>query len=292
MVNLARRARRKNLKEKARRELRELRAKVAGRDPHVLYQLSVQNPEAEAEMIEQFYKERRGVPPMLIREDFCGTAASACAWVRSDPNRSAIGVDIDMPTIAWGILHNRSELGEAADRMKFVCSDVLTPPEDLERVDVITAMNFSWQVFKQRSVLVDYFKTCHSGLRDDGVFILDIFGGPEAQATGEEDTDHVAFTYVWDTEMFDPVTHHTVCHIHFEFPDGSRMERAFTYDWRLWTIPEVRDALLEAGFSAVDVWWEGSMTDEDGDQVGNDEFERVDHAENEEAWVTFLVGVK
>ena len=32
-------------------------------------------------------------------------------------------------------------------------------------------------------------------------------------------------------------------HIHFEFPDGSRIERAFGYHWRLWQIPELHDLL-------------------------------------------------
>jgi hypothetical protein len=32
------------------------------------------------------------------------------------------------------------------------------------------------------------------------------------------------------------------------------LRRAFRYDWRLWTIPDVREAMQEAGFDASHVW--------------------------------------
>jgi hypothetical protein len=76
--------------------------------------------------------------------------------------------------------------------------------------------------------------------------------------------------------------------IHFDFRDGSRLERAFTYDWRLWTIPELRELLAEAGFREVQVWWE--TVDEDGDGTGD--YEQVEHAENQEAWLVYLVAAK
>ena len=54
-----------------------------------------------------------------------------------------------------------------------------------------------------------------------------------------------------------------VNHIHFEFTNGSRLKRAFTYEWRLWTLPEIRELLGEAGFSRSTVYWE----DRDADGV-------------------------
>ncbi len=32
------------------------------------------------------------------------------------------------------------------------------------------------------------------------------------------------------------------------------LRRAFHYHWRLWTIPELHDMLMGAGFSRVNVW--------------------------------------
>ena len=57
-----------------------------------------------------------------------------------------------------------------------------------------------------------------------------------------------------------------LCHIHFSFPDGSKIKKAFTYDWRLWTLPEIRELLLEAGFQRATVYWEGTNEEtEEGD---------------------------
>ena len=60
------------------------------------------------------------------------------------------------------------------------------------------------------------------------------------------------------------------CHIHFKFPDGSRIKNAFSYDWRLWTLPEVQELLAEAGFDRITVYWQG--TDEETGEA-NGEFE-------------------
>ena len=43
---------------------------------------------------------------------------------------------------------------------------------------------------------------------------------------------------------------------------------AFTYEFRMWSITEIRDLFEEAGFSKSLVYWEGF--DEDG--LGNGEF--------------------
>jgi hypothetical protein len=84
------------------------------------------------------------------------------------------------------------------------------------------------------------------------------------------------------------VTGRAVCHIHFKFPDGSKIKRAFSYEWRLWTLPELREILEEAGFSNVAVYWEGE--DEDGE--GNGEFTETDTGDPDLAWVAYIVAEK
>ena len=64
----------------------------------------------------------------------------------------------------------------------------------------------------------------------------------------------------------------------------SRIERAFSYDWRLWTVPEVRDALIDAGFERVDVYWE----DEDEDGEGTGTFRKRRRAENGACWLALI----
>src|SRR5690606_33076657 len=95
-----------------------------------------------------------------------------------------------------------------------------------------------------------------------------VYGGQEAidVMTEDREVDDEDFTYVWEQEKFNPISHDTVCHIHFEFPDGSRLERAFSYEWRLWTLPELRELLAEAGFSAVHVFWEEFEDADDDDE--------------------------
>ncbi len=81
------------------------------------------------------------------------------------------------------------------------------------------------------------------------------------------------------------------CYIHFEFDDGSRMDKAFTYEWRLWMIPEVSELLKEAGFSKVHVYWEEFVEDEDDDEEmeGTGIYHDVTEAEQQESWVNYIV---
>ena len=124
---------------------------------------------------------------------------------------------------------------------------------------------------------------------DDGVFFLDAYGGSDAYKEMRERTKYDDFTYIWDQASFDPITGDMLCKIHFSFPDGSRMKNAFTYEWRLWTLPEIRELLLEAGFKQVTVYWQGD--DEDSDE-GNGEFEPAEHGEADEAWIVYISAQK
>jgi hypothetical protein len=155
-------------------------------------------------------------------------------------------------------------------------------------VDIVGAFNFSFFMFETRDSLRDYFQRCRAGLNDDGVLFLDAFGGPEGIAVQKEKTKFDDFTYIWDQAEFNPVTNRIVCHIHFKFPDGSKLKKAFTYEWRFWTLPEIRELLLEAGFASARIYWEGE--DEDGE--GNGEFTETDTGEADLAWVCYIVAEK
>jgi hypothetical protein len=253
-------------------------------DIHDLYEKSVQAVDLEAEFLEQTFRELRGREPLTFREDFCGTASLACEWVKQRPRRHSIGVDTDAATLDWGRRHRVAKLSEAARaRVKLLNDDVRTVTT--EPVDIVGAFNFSYFCFKTRDEMRAYFERVHAALNPDGLFFLDAFGGPEASDIQKEKTKLDGFTYVWEQAEFEPVTSRILCHIHFKFPDGSKIKRAFTYDWRLWTLPELRELLTEAGFSKVRVYWEG----DDGEGGGNGEFKEHETGEADLAWIAYLV---
>jgi SAM-dependent methyltransferase len=261
-------------------------------DRHVLYQLSVQAPDFEIEFFEERYKELRGRRPKSLREDFCGTALLCVEWCKSHPKRTALGVDLCQDTLEWGMRHNLKPAGRnVTSRIELLRANVLDIHEP--KVDVTCAMNFSYCVFKTRGALRHYFETVHQGLKKDGIFVLDLLGGTETMSEMEEEreVEDKTFTYIWDQAKFNPITHDFLCHIHFAFPDGSRLKRAYTYDWRLWTLPELREVLIEAGFARVHVFWEQFADDPQGgeDQVSTGEYKDTLKADNQEAWIAYIV---
>lgn len=256
-------------------------------DLHELYEQSVQAVDVEVEFLDATFRELRGRTALTYREDFCGTASAACQWVSSREDRTAIGVDNDKPTLDWGRANRVARLPKTAQtRVELLHADVRTV--QTPQVDIVAAFNFSYFLLKERDQLRAYFSSVREALNDDGLFFLDAFGGPEGITPQKEKTKHKGFTYVWDQSLFEPVTGRMVCHIHFRFPDGSRINRAFSYDWRIWNLPEIRELLLEAGFSNVRVYWEGE--DEDGE--GNGEYAESATGEADPAWVSYIIAEK
>ncbi len=257
-------------------------------DRHELYEASVQDPETELEFVGETFESLTGRPLRSIREDFCGTANTACHWVRSGPDRSAIGVDLDGDVLEWGRSHHLASLDAGqAERIRLMQDNVMTVAT--EPVDAVLAMNFSYYLFTTRELLRSYFERVREGLVDDGILFLDAFGGYDAHRELEERTEYDDFTYVWDQASFDPIHHHMTCLIHFEFPDGSEMRRAFEYYWRLWTLPEIRELLVEAGYSEVTVYWEG--TDEETGE-GDGIYEPAETGDADAGWICYLVARK
>jgi hypothetical protein len=254
-------------------------------DRHELYEASVQDTETELEFVAETFLALAGRPLKRIREDFCGTANTACAWVRSGADHEAIAVDLDAEVLEWGRRHHIKALGRTErDRLSIHNDDVLSV--QTRPVDAVLAMNFSYYLFTTREHLRAYFEKARSALVEDGVLFLDAFGGYDAHRELEERTEYDDFTYVWDQASFDPINHHMTCQIHFEFPDDSRLERAFEYHWRLWTLPEIRELLLEAGFSSATVYWEG--TDEETGE-GDGIYSPSESGDADAGWICYLV---
>jgi len=255
---------------------------------HELYEEAVQCVEAEIDFVDATFKQMRGRTAKRLREDFCGTASASCEWVRRRKTNRATGVDIDPEVLAWGRDHRLAKLsGDQRKRIELINEDVLK--SDADDFDMVLAMNFSYWVFKQRQHLRRYFRAVYESLADDGIMFLDSFGGHEAFKVMREKRKYKGFTYIWDQADYNPITGDILCHIHFRFKDGSKMNKAFSYDWRLWTVAEIRELLEEAGFRRSTVYWEG--TDEETGE-GNGEFTATERGEADAGWVAYLSAEK
>ena len=267
-------------------------------DRHVLYEAAVQDVDFDLSFIQRIYRQLRGGAPCLLREDFCGTARLACEWVRRRSKRRAWAVDLSAGTLAWARRNHLPYLGDAADRVTLIRADVRrsrTPP-----VDVVAALNCSYWVFHTRPQVLDYFERVRRSLRPGGLLVLDAFGGEGCMRALIEHRrvrgrrtyagERVApFTYTWEHKSFNPVDHHLLAYIHFK-PDGHRaLPRAFKYDWRMWSLPEIQELLREAGFRDALVYVQG--WDSEKNQPLS-VFRRRGRFENQEAWLANLVGVK
>lgn len=255
-------------------------------DKHDLYQRSVQAPEVDSEFFADYFKDYAGRDLRKFREDFCGTFVLSTAFVKLHQDNEAICVDLDGPTLDWGRKHNLAKLDpQQQERVHIYQANVMEVHEP--KADLIAAMNFSYCIFKDRPTLHDYVKSCYESLEPGGLMVMDMWGGSETQVLQEEDRDiDDGFTYVWDQDDFDPLTYNIVCRIHFEFTDGSKMRNAFVYDWRLWTPPDLSEAMAAAGFEDVHFLWD---TEEDEDDSN---YERVERGDPDEAWITYIVGQK
>ncbi len=264
----------------------------------MLYEASVQGVDWELGFLRRLYRTHIGGTPTRLREDFCGTGLLATNWVRNKPENRAWGIDLD-PAVLDGC--RRAHLDRmpraAARRVTLMNANVIearTPP-----VDIAVALNFSYSVFKERPMLKAWMRSVRTSLRPRGLLVLDAYGGTQTMTTGTEKRRVPAstspagerippFTYVWEHAHFDVVTHALRSRIHFEFSDGRRISSAFTYDWRLWTLPELRELLAEAGFSDVEVYLHGWTEDGESDDV----YRRRTRYENTLGWVAYLVAVK
>ena len=257
-------------------------------DRFLLYERAVQNPQAEVDFVDRTFKRLRGRTARWLREDFCGTAAVSYEWVRRRKTNQACGVDLDPEVLAWSRRCRLNLLSsEQRARVRLLEQDVITIAT--RPMDLVLAMNFSYWLLRGRTALRAYFERVRAALVPDGVFFLDAYGGYDAyrliiEERPVDDPCLGRFCYQWEQAQYDPITGRLLCHIHFSFEDGSRLDRAFTYDWRLWSLPEIRELLAEAGFSRVLVYWQG--WDAEGRPDGR--FEPVCSGAPDAGWIAYL----
>jgi hypothetical protein len=274
------------------------RTRFAGVDLYALYEAAVQNVDADLDFIERVWRKEHGDRPRRLKEDFSGAASLCARFVTRHETNRAWGVDLDPEPLAWGRGHRVGVLdAQARSRVELHQADVRDPLP--VPVDVVAAFNFSYWVFGTREELLGYFRAAYGALQPRGMFFLDAFGGTESEHAlaettrvprGRDPDGSVipAFRYTWEQASFNPVDHRILCHIHFEL-GGRRLRRAFTYDWRFWTLVELRELLAEAGFREARVYVEG--WDEEAEEPDG-VFRFRKRFDNEGGWIAYVVALR
>lgn len=264
-------------------------AKTSDLGIYRLYEAAVQSAEVHARWFDQIYGEINGVTPHLLREDFCGSFQISREWVKLRPNNFAMSLDLDPKVLAAGKIFAAESLPpRVVQRLMPLRKNVAS--RTTPKADIVVACNYSFFIFRERRDLLNYFRAVKGSLAKKGLFVLEMAGGPGMIEQVREDKilrDVPGFpgktTYYWDQKSFDPVTQNGKYGIHFKLPGGRWIRDAFTYDWRLWTVPELKDALMDAGFKKVRIYWE---TEHQG--VGTGEYLETESGDNAWSWIAYL----
>lgn len=241
-------------------------------DRHALYECCVQRPDVTVRLL----ADQHGGQPLSLAEDFCGTAAICREWVRSHPARTATAIDADPAVL--GIARERlASVDGATDRVRLINASLGDAGEvrAFERpFDVVYAGNFSIGELRDRPSLMRYLRSARKRLTEGGILACDTYGGRNAFAAGMLVRTIVAdrapgepervIRYAYEQVVADPISGMVENHLHFELiENGERsasLRSAFIYRWRLWSVPELRDAMLEAGFAKTQVTWSAAPT--------------------------------
>lgn len=246
-----------------------LRVGEAELNRYDLYELCVQCPAIEASFLRAAHGGRGGRGGLVLGEDFCGPAGIGRAWLMRDEESRAVVADRDAEPLRYAVERLGRERASALDRLTLRGRDVL---EVGDRADVIAALNFACCELHERSRLVTYLRHVVYRLNAGGVFVADVYAGGDAMSVGVSsqvvETAWGEVEYVWEQAAADVCTGRVENRIHFRAGGGDELRDAFVYDWRLWGVAELRDAMREAGFASTEVHaGYGEALDGDGEMV-------------------------
>lgn len=251
-------------------------------DKYFYYTQAVQSPEEDISFFIQAHKRLCGKEPLSFREDFCGTFALGAAWVQRGRRNKAFVVDHDRRPLDYGRARRLPHLSkEERGRLCVLNKSALSLK--LPRADIVSVSNFSYFALKERSAMLAYFKQARKAAL--GLFILDMFGGPDAFQDMEESRPCGGFTYYWEQSRFNPLDNTARFSIHFKRRGERKRRNVFVYDWRVWTLPEIKDLLREAGFQQTFVYMEDM--DSSGEETGR--FRKRARAKGLDTYIAYIV---
>ncbi|KAH9659947.1 hypothetical protein KPL70_024048 [Citrus sinensis] len=165
--------------------------------------------------------------------------------------------------------------------------------------DIICAFNYSCCCLHKRADLVLYFKhVLHALSKKGGIFVMDLYGGTSSEQKLRLQRRFANFTYVWEQAEFDIIERKTRISLHFHLQkEQKKLRHAFSYNWRLWSLPEIKDCLEEAGFRSVHFWLREmpdarEMRNTEGLGVSRDaKYEEIKCFQQQDAWNAYIVAV-
>lgn len=256
------------------------------------YELCVQSPRHVA----AFLRAAHGNEPDHLREEFCGTAAVSRRW--AGEGGRAVAIDFDEPTLARAA--ELAATSGVSPRIRFRHDDCIRPtqPTASDAADIIFVGNFSIGYIHTRTDLLEFLHRTRDILSrglggfGGGIFACDTYGGAGAFRLGGIQRQHPGragevIHYTWVHEAADPATSMVRNSISFRVvKDGEVVQewpRAFVYEWRLWSIVELREAMLEAGFTGVEVYKDVNVA------PGERPRPAVDSSDYGDDWIVMLV---
>ncbi|KAH7561224.1 hypothetical protein JRO89_XS10G0195200 [Xanthoceras sorbifolium] len=316
----------------------------------LLYQQSVQSPKGDISYLLKFFLIYvGGRQPLHFQEDFCGTALLSTEWLRSDPRRTAVGLDLDLEALQWCMENNINKVGaDVYSRISLFHGNVLQPleaklvrsePQELVRNirlterndsleastlesvqggstacadddctkrnsrlparDIVCAFNYSCCCLHKRADLVLYFKHVLEALsKKGGIFVMDLYGGTSSEQKLRLQRRFANFTYVWEQAEFDIIERKTRISLHFHLQkQQKKLRHAFSYSWRLWSLPEIKDCLEEAGFQSIHFWIRempdtaDTRSTEGFGAAQNEKYEEAKTFQQQDAWNAYIVAV-
>ncbi|KAH9659944.1 hypothetical protein KPL70_024048 [Citrus sinensis] len=290
----------------------------------LLYQQSVQSPKGDISYLQKFFLIYvGGRQPLHLQEDFCGTALLSTEWLRSDSRRTAVGLDLDLEALEWCMENNLNKVGaDGYSRISLFHGNVLQPLEaklvryepqklvrniSLEECDNTLETSTIESAVQDSSTassgdncnLVLYFKhVLHALSKKGGIFVMDLYGGTSSEQKLRLQRRFANFTYVWEQAEFDIIERKTRISLHFHLQkEQKKLRHAFSYNWRLWSLPEIKDCLEEAGFRSVHFWLREmpdarEMRNTEGLGVSRDaKYEEIKCFQQQDAWNAYIVAV-
>ncbi|KAL6511031.1 hypothetical protein OROGR_022155 [Orobanche gracilis] len=237
-----------------------------------------------------------GRVPLHLQEDFCGTALLSVEWLHGDARRTALGLDLDVEALNWCLENNINRIGaDVSNRLSLLHGNVLQPLESklvdvnpneimqnmtlkdskddsihdvkslndihLPARDIVCAFNYSCCCLHNRKELILYFNHALSALsKKGGIFVMDLYGGTSSEGV-------------------------------------LRLQRKFSDFTGLWSLPEIKDCLEEAGFRSVHFWIRSMPDSEqirctDGFSAARDvKYEEATSFQQQDSWNAYIVGI-